>query len=98
MDAVEICTPNHLHAEMAIAALRAGKPVNVEKPVALNYEEALEILAAEKESKGFAMTCFTYRYMPAVRYAKRLVEEGVQGQRIVDAILQSSEEGRWVRL
>lgn len=80
VEAVEICTPNHLHAEMAIAVLKAGKPVNVEKPVALNYEQAVRMLQAERESESFAMTCFTYRYMPAVRYAKYLVDSGTIGE------------------
>ncbi len=80
VDAVEICTPNYLHAEMAISALEAGKPVNLEKPIALNYEEACRIAEAERNSAAFGMTCFTYRYMPAVRYAKKLVDDGILGQ------------------
>lgn len=79
VDAVEICTPNYLHAEMAIAALRAGKPTNLEKPIAMSYEEAKTIVEAEKASETLGMTCFTYRFMPAVRYAKHLVDTGVIG-------------------
>lgn len=78
--AVEICTPNYLHAEMAIAALQAGKPVNLEKPIAMTYEEALSIVEAEKQSEAFGMTCFTYRFMPAVRYAKHLCDAGKIGK------------------
>lgn len=79
VDAVEVCTPNYVHAEMAIASLAAGKPVNLEKPVALNYEQALKIVEAEKNSNTFGMTCFSYRFMPAVRYAKHLVDAGAIG-------------------
>lgn len=79
VDAVEICTPNHLHAEIAIAALNAGKPINLEKPVAINYAQALKIAEAERASGTFGMTCFTYRFFPAVRYAKHLVEKGTIG-------------------
>ena len=79
VDAVEICTPNNLHAEIAIAALNAGKPINLEKPVAMSYDEALKIVEAEKKSGTFGMTCFTYRFFPAVRYAKHLVEKGIVG-------------------
>ena len=79
VDAIEVCTPNYLHTEMAKAVLASGKPLNLEKPVALNYNEALEIAEAEKASDTFGMTCFTYRFMPAVRYAKNLVEQGVVG-------------------
>lgn len=80
VEGVEICTPNYLHTEMAVAALQANKPVNVEKPIAMDYAQACEILAAEKESSAFGMTCFSYRFMPAVRYAKYLVDQGTIGQ------------------
>ena len=98
VDAVEICTPNYLHAQMAIDALKAGKPVNLEKPLAMSYEEAMEILDAESKSDTFGMTCFSYRFKPAVRYAKSLVDSGAIG-RIVGlnvAYLKSSAfwEGR----
>ncbi|MBQ8432020.1 MAG: Gfo/Idh/MocA family oxidoreductase [Clostridia bacterium] len=98
VDAVEICTPNHLHAPMAIDALKAGKPVNLEKPLAMSYGEALQILEAEKQSPAFGMTCFSYRFKPAVRFAKHLVDSGAIG-RIVGlnvAYLKSSAfwEGR----
>ena len=98
VDAVEICTPNYLHAPMAMAALEAGKPVNLEKPIAMSYEEALKILDAEEKSNAFGMTCFSYRFKPAVRYAKHLVDTGAIG-RIVGvnvAYLKSSAfwEGR----
>ena len=79
VDAVEICTPNYLHAEMAIAALNAGKPINLEKPIAMSYEESQAIVEAEKASKAFGMTCFSYRFMPAVRYAKHIVDSGIIG-------------------
>ena len=79
VDAVEVCTPNDLHAEIAIAALEAGKPVNLEKPIAMSYAEAMTILKAEKNSDTFGMTCFTYRFMPAVRYALHLMKDGVLG-------------------
>ena len=79
VDAIEICTPNYLHAGMAIDVLKAGKPVNLEKPVALNYEEALTISKAEDQSPAFGMTCFSYRFMPAVRFAKSIVDQGVLG-------------------
>ena len=79
VDAVEICTPNYLHAEMARAVLAAGKPLNLEKPISMNYEEALTVCEAERASSTFGMTCFSYRFMPAVRYAKHLVESGLIG-------------------
>lgn len=79
VEAVEICTPNYLHAEMARAVLAAGKPLNLEKPISMNYEEAQTVCEAERASSAFGMTCFSYRFMPAVRYAKCLVESGTIG-------------------
>lgn len=79
VDAVEVCTPNFCHAEIAKAVLAAGKPLNLEKPIAMTYEEALSIVEAENNSTAFGMTCFTYRFMPAVRYAKYLVESELIG-------------------
>lgn len=79
VDAIEVCTPNYIHAEISKAVLAANKPLNLEKPVALNYNEALEIAEAEKASETFGMTSFTYRFMPAVRYAKSLVDQGAIG-------------------
>ena len=80
VDAVEVCTPNYLHAEMAIAALNAGKPVNIEKPMGLSVNEALAIKSAEEKNRAFGMLCFSYRFMPAVRYAKYLIDKGSIGK------------------
>lgn len=95
VDAVEICTPNHMHAEMAIAALTAGKPVNVEKPLAMHYEEACAILAAQKKSGAIGMTCFSYRFQPAVRYAKHLVETGALGEIIGLNVAYLKDSALW---
>lgn len=87
VDAVEVCTPNLQHCPIASAALRAGKPVNVEKPVGMSADEvhALNALAAEVGLPG--MVCFSYRFMPAVRYAKELIDAGRIG-RIVSIYAQ----------
>lgn len=80
VDAVEVCTPNNLHAEMAIAVLEAGKPLELEKPMGLCVDEALAIKAAEEKSGTFGMMCFSYRFMSAVRYAKYLIDKGSIGR------------------
>jgi len=85
VDAVEICTPNYLHVPMAIAALKAGKHVNVEKPLAVNKEalKAMEDVLEETDlEKQVAMTCFSYRFRPATRYAKWLIDQGVLGDMV----------------
>ena len=79
VDAVEICTPNFLHVPMAIEAVEAGKPINVEKPLSVDYSEALMLGKKLAEKPVDNMMCFSYRFMPAVRYAKRMMENGEIG-------------------
>ena len=80
VDAVEICTPNDVHMEIAVAALKAGKPVNIEKPIAINAAQAEQIARAQQEASLPAMMCFSYRFMPAVRYCKDMLNKGVLGK------------------
>jgi predicted dehydrogenase len=80
---VDVCTPGNLHAEVAIAALEAGKHVLCEKPLAntLTEAEAMAAAAARAASRGVrAMTGFNYRRVPAVTLARQLVTEGRIGQ------------------
>jgi predicted dehydrogenase len=82
IDLVDVCTPGHTHAEIAIAALEAGKHVLVEKPMANTVAEA-EAMAAAAEKAAIAgvrsMVGFTYRRVPAIGLARRLVAEGRLG-------------------
>lgn len=80
VDAVEICTPNYLHVKMALDAMQAGKPVNVEKPLSVNYSEAKKLEEFSAKSGVPNMMCFSYRFMPAVRYAKEIIEKGMLGK------------------
>ena len=79
VDAVDICTPNNWHVPMAMASVDAGKPFCVEKPLGLNYAETAELLRRTREKNILSMICFSYRFMPAVRYARHLVDEGFIG-------------------
>lgn len=79
VDAVEICTPNYLHVRMATAAVKAGKPVEIEKPLGLNYNETIELTTALEESEVANMMCMSYRFFPAVRYAKWILEKKLIG-------------------
>src|SRR5690349_19879853 len=82
IDLVDICTPGDTHAEIAIAALGAGKHVLCEKPLANSVEEAEAMtLAAEKAAASGvrSMVGFTYRRVPAIGLARRLVAEGRLG-------------------
>ncbi|MCU1531514.1 MAG: oxidoreductase domain protein [Arthrobacter sp.] len=79
---VDICAPGFLHAEIAIAALAAGKHVLVEKPLANTLAEAEAMAAAAKSarSKGVkSMIGFNYRRVPALALARELIAEGRLG-------------------
>jgi predicted dehydrogenase len=83
IDLIDICTPGNTHAEIAIAALEAGKHVLCEKPLANTVEEAEHMAAAARKARGRgvrAMVGFTYRRVPAVALAKRLVEQERLGE------------------
>jgi predicted dehydrogenase len=80
---IDICTPGDTHAEIAIAALAAGKHVLCEKPLANSVAEAEAMTAASVEAaaRGVrSMTAFNYRRVPAVALAQRLVAEGRLGE------------------
>ncbi|WP_031074142.1 Gfo/Idh/MocA family protein [Streptomyces sp. NRRL S-118] len=79
---VDICTPGDSHAEIAIAALEAGKHVLCEKPLAntVAEAEAMAAAAARARARGqVAMVGFNYRRVPAMTYARRLIAEGRLG-------------------
>ena len=82
IDVVDIVTPGNSHAEIAIAALAAGKHVLCEKPLANTLEEAEAMDAAARNAdKGVqAMVGFTYRRVPAATFARDLVASGAIGQ------------------
>ncbi|HWK59106.1 MAG TPA: Gfo/Idh/MocA family oxidoreductase [Parapedobacter sp.] len=80
IDAVDICTPNHLHAEIAIAAAEAGKMVLTEKPLARTLDESKAMVDAV-EKAGVANTVwYNYRRLPAVTLAKKIIESGKLGK------------------
>ncbi len=80
---VDICTPGDTHAEIAIAALDAGKHVLCEKPLANTVDEARAMVAAAERGAGQGRALhggFNYRRVPAVALARRLVEQGRIGE------------------
>lgn len=78
--AVIIATPNFLHAQIALDAAAAGKHVFCEKPLAMNFAEAKQMYQAAERAGVRHMTAFTYRFVPAMRYFKHLVDSGFIGQ------------------
>jgi predicted dehydrogenase len=79
IDIVDICTPNNTHAQIAIEALRAGKHVICEKPLASTLEESIAMAEAAEASGTTTMVAFNYRRTPAVALAKKFIEEGKIG-------------------
>jgi predicted dehydrogenase len=73
------CASHHMHAEPSIAALRNRKHVVCEKPMALSAHDARRMLDAARESGVKHMCGFNYRFVPAIRLAKDLIDEGLLG-------------------
>ncbi len=80
VQAVEICTPNYMHMEPAMEAIRAKKPFSVEKPMALNCADALKIEQAAARAGVPGMICFSMRFRPAVRFARWMIAQGHLGE------------------
>jgi predicted dehydrogenase len=80
IDLVDICAPNNLHREIALAAAQAGKMILTEKPLAMNSQEGAEMVAAVEKARIPNMVWYNYRRIPAVTLAKKLVDEGRLGR------------------
>ncbi|MEN9735091.1 MAG: hypothetical protein RLZ45_3086 [Verrucomicrobiota bacterium] len=80
IDLIDIAVPNNLHAEIAIAAAKAGKMILCEKPLAMNSKEAEKMVAAIEKAKVPNMVWYNYRRCPAVVLAKQLIDEGRLGR------------------
>jgi predicted dehydrogenase len=79
IDLVDVCTPGDSHAEIAIAAARAGKAVFCEKPLANTVKDAQAMLAAVRKAGVVHMVCHNYRRAPAVMLARQLIRQGRLG-------------------
>lgn len=79
VDAVEVCTPNYLHVKMASDAARAGKSINVEKPLSVSNADTKELTEVIKDTNVVNMMCMSYRFRPAVRFAKWIMENNLIG-------------------
>jgi predicted dehydrogenase len=80
IDAVDICTPNNLHKEIALACAAAGKMILCEKPLSMNGAEGEEMVKAVEKAGVVNTVWYNYRKIPAVSLAKRLIEEGRLGK------------------
>ncbi len=80
VDAIDICTPNDTHKDIAIAAAQAGKIVLCEKPLARDAKEGAAMVAAVERTKVPNIVWYNYRRVPAVTLAKQLIDEGKLGK------------------
>ena len=79
VDVVHVCTPNHLHLPLALAALEAGKHVVCEKPIALDTAGAEELVEAAARATRVVTVPFVYRYYPTAREARARIDSGAVG-------------------
>lgn len=80
VDAVDICVPNNLHAEIAFAAAKSGKMILCEKPLAMDGEEGRRMVAVVEKAGVPNMVWYNYRRVPAVTLAKQLIDDGRLGK------------------
>jgi predicted dehydrogenase len=80
IDAIDICTPNNLHKEIALAAAAAGKMILCEKPLSMNTAEGQEMVDAVEKAGVLNTVWYNYRRVPAVTLAKQLIDEGRLGR------------------
>lgn len=80
IDAIDICTPNNLHKEIALAAAANGKMILCEKPLSMNVAEGEEMCQAVEKAKVLNTVWYNYRRVPAVTFAKQLIDSGKLGR------------------
>lgn len=101
IDAVDICLPHDLHADVSNAALEAGKHVIVEKPIAITLAEADSMIATAEKAGAILMVALNERYDPAHERIKQMVDEGILGQLLCIRIDHNQNvrlpEGHWIR-
>ena len=77
---INCCTPNDLHKDIIIGALKAGKHIYCDKPMTMNLAEAREVMDVAGESEMVHQMTFQYRFMPPMMRAKQLIDEGFLGE------------------
>lgn len=80
IDAIDICTPNNLHHDIAVAAAEAGKMILCEKPLSMDGPEGEKMCAAVEKAGVPNTVWYNYRRVPAVTLAKQLIDEGRLGR------------------
>ena len=80
VDAVDVATSNDVHVEISLAALSAGLPVSVEKPIRMTFEESLALRKKSEETGLPVFVCFSWRYRGTAQYMKKLIDDGEIGE------------------
>ncbi len=80
IDAIDVCTPNNTHAEIAIAAAKAGKMILCEKPLSMDLVEGQTMVDAIEQAGVPNTVWYNYRRVPAVTFAKQLIDAGKLGR------------------
>jgi predicted dehydrogenase len=91
VDVVYVATPHPMHRDNAILALRAGKPVLVEKPFAMNAAEAAEIVKVARETGLFAMEAMWTRFLPHMAGVREWLAQGTLGE----IVTVTADHGQW---
>jgi len=80
VEVIDICLPTHLHMDYARLAMKAGKHVLIEKPLARTYADALKLAAMAKRAKGVTMCAMCMRFWPGWSWLKKAIEERTYGR------------------
>lgn len=91
VDVVYVATPHPMHHDNAVLALRAGKPVLVEKPFTMNADEARDVVAVARETGLFAMEAMWTRFLPHVRRIREWLAAGALGE----IVTVTADHGQW---
>jgi predicted dehydrogenase len=91
VDVVYVATPHPLHHDNAVLALRAGKPVLVEKPFTMNADEARDVVRVARETGLFAMEAMWTRFLPHIAVIRKWLADGVLG----DVVTVTADHGQW---
>jgi predicted dehydrogenase len=91
VDVVYVATPHPMHRDNAILALRAGKPVLVEKPFAMNATEATEIVTVARDTRLFAMEAMWTRFLPHIA----VVRDWLQVHALGEIVTVTADHGQW---
>lgn len=95
LDAIDICLPTYLHAQYAVKALKAGKHVICEKPLARTAAEAAKVVAAAKQAKKMLFTGHCIRFWPEYAKTAELIKSGKLGKVLSAMFIRCSPTPTW---